>query len=249
MCVYLNSPLFKQYSSSSNEITLYYKLLKHSKQILKNCNLFSHEKEFGSNVNKRKFKGLITISKYSTLHNLKIEIGKKTGFPINTMVMFGCWIGEFYENGEKWERIKRYFVDENTLILFSHYNNSIITNRYLYIYIDISINEIFSGINENQKINDKKLEKLEENEKESKKKISNLELMMGNLTSENIRNKNIISNMTNKNKRLTEDLNKMKEDKEKEKKDSKDCDDKFKIEKNNIKGKMIEEWRKEKIKY
>ena len=245
MCDYLNSPLFKQYSSSSDEITLYYQLLKHSNQILKNCNLFSHEKEFGSNVNKQKFKGLITISKHSTLHDLKIEIGKKTGFPINTMVMFGCWIGEYYENGKKWERINNYFVDENTLILDSHYNNSIITNRYLYIFIDISINEIFSGINENQKINDKKLEKLEENEKESKKKISNLEFMMGNLTSENIRNKNIISNMTNKNKRLTEDLNKMKEDKEKEKKDSKDCDDKFKIEKNKIKGEMIEEWRKE----
>ena len=170
MCDYLNSPLFKQYSFFSDEITLYYQLLKHSNQILKNCNLFSHEKEFGSNVNKQEFNGLITISKYSTLHNLKIEIGKKSGFPINTMVMFGCWDGEYYKNGEIWERIKRYFVDENTLILDSHYNNSIITNRYLYIFIDISINEIFSGINENQKINDKKLEKLEENEKESKEK-------------------------------------------------------------------------------
>ena len=120
MCDYLNSPLFKQYSSSSKEITLYYQLLKHSNQILENCSLFSHEKEFGSNVNKQEFTGLITISKYSTLHDLKIEIGKKTGFPINTMVMFGCWNGEFYEKGEIRERIKYYFVDENTLILHSH---------------------------------------------------------------------------------------------------------------------------------
>jgi len=80
MCDYLNSPLFKQYSSSSNEITLYYKLLKHSNQILENCNLFLYEKEFGSNVNKQKFTGLITIWKYSTLHNLKIEIGKNLDF-------------------------------------------------------------------------------------------------------------------------------------------------------------------------
>ena len=113
MCDYLNSPLFKQYSFFSDEITLYYQLLKHSNQILENCNLFSHEKEFGSNVNKQEFTGLITISKYSTFHNLKIEIGKKSGFPINTMVMFGCWNGEYYKNGEKWEKINNYFVDEN----------------------------------------------------------------------------------------------------------------------------------------
>ena len=238
MCDYLNSPLFKKYSSSSEEITLYYALVKYGYQ-LKNVDLYEYKNEFGSNVNKKEFQGLITISKYSTLQNLKIEISKKTRFPINTMVLFGYWAGEYYdEDGLNWERINDYYIDENTLILNSHYNSPILTNRYIYIYIDISRNEIFSGINENQINSDKTIEKLKENEKEHKEKIANLELMMNNLNSENIQNKKTILNITNKNKILTEMSNKVQEEKKKQEKDRKECNDKFKKEKNSIKDIM-----------
>ena len=59
---YSNSPIFKQYSSSSNEITLYYQLMKYFPQF-KDGGLYTYKNEFGSNVNKENFRGLITISK------------------------------------------------------------------------------------------------------------------------------------------------------------------------------------------
>ena len=245
MCDYLNSPLFKKYSSSSNEITLYYQLLKLNSQF-KNSGLAAYKNEFSSNVNKNEFSGLITISKNSTLYNLKIEISKITGFPIKTMVGLGCLEGEYYDEfGDKWERINPYYIDENILILNSHYNNSMVAYRYIYIYIDITRDEIFSSINENQINNDKTIKKLEEKEKENKNKISKLELIMENLTSENNQNKKKISIITNENKRLTELNDKRQEEKKKHEKNSKDCNDKFKIEKNNIKNKMTENWKKE----
>ena len=236
MCDYLNSPLFKKYSSSSNEITLYYQLLKLNNQF-KNSGLAAYKNEFSSNVNKNEFSGLITISKNSTLYNLKIEISKITGFPIKTMVGFGCLEGEYYDEfGDKWERINPYYINENILILNSHYNNSMVAYRYIYIYIDITRDEIFSSINENQINNDKTIKKLEEKEKENKNKISKLELIIENLTSENNQNKKKISIITNENKRLTELNDKRQEEKKKHEKNSKDCNDKFKIEKNNIKN-------------
>ena len=147
MCDYSNSPLFKKYSPSSNEITLYYQLLKQNHQF-KNSFLDYYENEFSSNVNKNEFSGLITISKNSTLYKLKIEISKKTRFPIKTMVGFGFLKGEYYDEfGVKWERITPYYIDENILILNSHYNNSMVAYRYIYIYIDITRDEIFSSIN------------------------------------------------------------------------------------------------------
>ena len=235
---YSNSPIFKQYSSSSNEITLYYQLMNYFPQF-KNGGLHAYKNEFGSNVNKENFRGLITISKWSTLRNLKIEISKKTGFPLNTMVSFGYWGGEYYdESGVKWEKVIYYIINENIFISNNYYNNSIITNRYIYIFIDIGRDEIFSGINKNQIINDKKIEELEKNEKESKVKITNLELMMNNLNFENNQNRKKISNITNENIRLTENINKVQEERRKHEKDSKNCCDKFKIEKNKIKYKI-----------
>ena len=242
---YRDSPLFTQYSPTSNEITLYYQLLKFNPQF-EDAGLYVYKDEFGSNVNKKNFQGLITISKQSTFQNLKIEISKKTRLPLNTMVLFGYWGGDYYdEYRRKWEKIIYYYINENELILNSHYNNEIVTNRYIYIIIDIEKDVIFSEINKNQMINDKKLEKMEENEKESKEKISNLEFMMKKLTSENNQNKRKISSITNENKRLTENINKAQEERIKHEKDSKDCFDKFKIEKNNIKDKMFENWKKE----
>ena len=245
---YSNSPIFKQYSSSSNEITLYYQLMKYFPQF-KDGGLYTYKNEFGSNVNKENFRGLITISKWSTLRNLKIEISKKTGFPLNTMVSFGYWEGEYYdESGVKWANVIDYNINENIAIFYSNYNSSIITNRYIYIFIDIDRDEIFSGINKNQIINDKKIGELEKNEKESKVKIINLELMMNNLTFENNQNRKKISNITNENIRLTENINKAQEERRKHEKDSKNCCDKFKTEKDKIKYKMIEDWKKEIIK-
>ena len=167
---YRDSPLFTKYSPTSNEITLYYQLLKFNPQF-KNAGLHAYKNEFGSNVNKKNFQGLITISKQSTFQNLKIEISKKTRLPLNTMVLFGYWGGDYYdESRTKWENIIYYYINENELILNSHYNNEIVTNRYIYIYIDIRKDEIFSEINKNQIINDKKLEKMEEMKKKVRKR-------------------------------------------------------------------------------
>ena len=240
---YLNSSLFNQYSPLSNEITLRYSLTKY---ICDEQDATLNENEFSSIVQKNNFDGYITISKHSTLKDIKIEINKKTGFPINTMVGFGYWLGETYdENGKKWENFRYYNINENTLILHSRYNNEIITKRYVYIFIDTSEDEIFLRINENQIINDKTIGELKEKEKKNKKKISKLELKMNELTSENYTNKIKISNITKENKRLTEINDKVQEERRKHEKDSKDCNDKFKIEKNNIKDKMITDWEKE----
>ena len=245
MTNYLNYPLFNQYSPLSKEITLYYSLIKYICDE-QDAGLYAYENEFSSNVQKNNFEGYITISKYSTLKDIKIEINKKTGLPINTMVGFGYWIGETYdENGKEWENFRYYNKNENTLILHSRYNNEIITKRYVYIFIDTSEDEIFLRINENQIINDKTIGELKEKEKENKKKISKLELKMNELTSENYTNKIKISNITKENKRLTEINDKVQEERRKHEKDSKDCNDKFKIEKNNIKDKMITDWEKE----
>ena len=58
---------FKNYSSSSSKITLYYKLGKYipSAGTFTDINLNAYKNEFSSNVNKDKFKGYITISKNS----------------------------------------------------------------------------------------------------------------------------------------------------------------------------------------
>ena len=239
---------FLIYSSSSIDIILFYKLDKYIENVrrFQPINLDRYENEFGSNVKKDKFSGYISISKSSKLKDIKSEVSKQTGFPTNTMVGFGYWGGqECDENGKKWTNVNHYVVDENMLILDSHYNSSIITDRYVYIYIDINKNQIFSSINDNQIINDKKLGELKEKEKENKEKITKLEIKINELCSENHQNKVKISNITNENKKLTELNKKVQEEKRKQEQDRKDCNDKFKIEKNNIKDKMIEEWKME----
>ena len=107
---YLNDKdKFKNYSSSSNEITLFYQLEKYipdNNNRFTKINLDAYQEEFSSNVNKDKFEGYITISKYSYLFEIKTKVSEKTGFPINTMIKFGIWGGEEYDrNGEKWTMV------------------------------------------------------------------------------------------------------------------------------------------------
>ena len=126
---------FKQYSPSSNEITLYYKLEKYlplADQFTK-INLDAYEKEFSSNVQKKNFNGYITVSKYSNLKTIKSKVSEKTGFPLDTMIKFGIWGGEEYDQKmKKWTNVQDYYVDENSLIANSHYNSSTVTDRYIY---------------------------------------------------------------------------------------------------------------------
>lgn len=144
---------FKKYSPSSNEITLKYSLDKYipNAKNFEKINLDAYEHEFGSNVNKDNFAGYITILKNSTFRKLKKLIRKKTGFPLETMIGFGKWGGEECdENGKVWTMVDRINIDENSLISNSIYNSSIMTNRYIYIYIDMNRDKMFSKINEDK---------------------------------------------------------------------------------------------------
>ena len=237
---------FKKYSPSSDEITLKYRLEKHIPNVehFQKINLDAYENEFSSHIHKDKFDGFITISKKSTLREFKRIVSERTGFPINIMVGFGKWGGEEYdENGELWTIVAKYYIDENTPISQTHYNNAKITNRYIYIYIDITRDEIFSSINDNQIVNDKKFEKYEEEKKEDKEKINKLELKMDKLSFENSQNKIKISTIIKENRLLTERNKKEQERKQKHEKDKQDCNNEFKKEKNTIKDKKLNEWK------
>ena len=189
MSTQADSLTFKKYSSSSNEINLHYNLDKYipNAKHYEKINLDAYEHEFGSNINKDNFNGYITISKNSTFIEFKKLISEKTGFPVETMVGFGVWDGEECdESGKIWTNVNRIDIDENTLISNSRYNSPVITERYIYIYIDMDRDKMFSKINENQIKNDKKYKQLEEKEKENKKKITKLEQNLNDLKSENI---------------------------------------------------------------
>ena len=82
---------FKNYSYSSNQITLYYKLEKYIPNVgqFQKINLDAYKNEFSSHIHKKNFDGYITISKFSTLHDFKNLVSERTGFPIDTMVGFG----------------------------------------------------------------------------------------------------------------------------------------------------------------
>ena len=239
---------FKNYSASSDEITLRYELAKYilTTEHFTKMNLDAYEKEFSSNVNKDKFEGYVTINKNSTLLNLKSKISEKTGFPVDTMIKFGIWGGEEYDNEmTKWTMVQDYWENEYLPIANSRYNSPTITNRYVYIFIDISRNQIFSSINNNQLKNDQKINELKEEGKKSQNEISDLKRKMDELTSENFRNKQNITNLTEENetyKKRQEEEEKSKQEQEMKKKN---CNDEFIKDKNSIKSKKFEECKKE----
>ena len=247
---YLNDEdKFKNYSSSSNEITLFYKLEKYipdNNNRFTKINLDAYQEEFSSNVNKDKFEGYITISKYSYLFEIKTKVSEKTGFPINTMIKFGIWGGEEYDrNGKKWTMVSDYNVDEYIKINDSHYNSSTITNRYVYIFINKSNDIIFSSINDNQIKNDKKIEQLKKEGQKSMNEISDLKRKIDNLNFENSRNKRNIDDLTEENETYRKKQKEEEERKRVEEKNIKNCNDEFIRDKNSIKNKKYEECKKE----
>ena len=239
---------FLEYSTSSNEITLQYKLDKHIPDAkgFTRINLDAYEQEFSSNINKDKFFGYITISKNATFKNLKSLISELTGFPDNTMVRFGYWGGrETDENGKIWTIVSDYFINDNTLIMNSRYNDSKIENRYIYIFIDKNNDKIFSMVNDNQIKNDKKIEKLNEEGKKRMKTISKLQDKIYRLDTENDENKREIKNLKRENKILTSQKEKEQERKKEKEKKRNTVNEEFKREKNDIKSKKMEEYKKE----
>ena len=239
---------FKNYSIFSNEITLRYELNKYSPLpcFSKKIYLDAYKNEFSSNVNKDQFVGYITISKNSNLYNLKSKISEKTRFPVDTMIKFGIWGGEEYDFFMKKKTIVQdYYVNEYLLIANSHYNSPTITNRYVYIFIDISRNQIFSSIYNNQLKNEKKINELKEESQKSQNEIYDLKRKMDELNSENFRNKQNIINLTEENKTYR----KRQEEEEKSKREQemkrKNCNDEFIKDKNSIKNKKFEECKKE----
>ena len=239
---------FKKYSSSSNKITLRYKLSKYipkSERFTK-INLDAYEKEFSSNINKDNFKGYITISKNSCLHDIKTKVSKKTGFPIDTMKYFGIWGGvEYDEFGEEWTIIKEYNVKGYTRMYDGRYNSPIVTNRYVYIFIDISNNEIFSSINDNQIKNDRKINQLKEDSQRSKNESSDLRSKINKLYSENSRNKQDINDLTEENENYRKKQEEEEERRRQEIINIKNFNDEFIKDKNDIKNKKYEECKKE----
>ena len=154
--------VFQKYSPSSNELTLHYKLDKYipNSKHFEPINLDAYGDELSSIVNKDKFSGYITVSKNISLKQFKKNISEITGFPIDTMVGFGIWGGnECDENGEEWTIVNPINIDENTLISNTCYNDKTIQKRYIYIFIDINKNQIFSSVNDNQIKNEKNLMK------------------------------------------------------------------------------------------
>ena len=130
------------------------------------------------------------------------------------------------------------------IISQTRYDNSLIDNRDVYIYIDIKRNQTFSYINDNQILNDKVIDEIKEESKEDKKKMSELEIKVDELNSENEKNKRIISKISKDNRILTE-KNKEEEDrKRKHEKDKKNCKDDFEKEKHKIKNEKVEGWKK-----
>ena len=238
---------FLKYSSSSNEITLFYKLVKYIPGCDQNTpiNLNRYENEFGSNVKKQNFSGYITISKSSTLGQFKQKVSEMTGFPLGTMVGFGYKVGkECDENGKEWNIVGKINYNDNMIISQTRYDSSLIDNRDVYIYIDIKRNQTFSYINDNQILNDKVIDEIKEERKEDKKKMSELEIKVDELNSENEKNKRIISKISKDNRILTE-KNKEEEDrKRKHEKDKKNCKDDFEKEKHKIKNEKVEGWKK-----
>ena len=239
---------FKKYSSSSNKITLRYQLLKYfpKSDEFTNIGLDAYEEEFCSNINKDNFEGYITISKDSYLYDIKSKVSKKTGFPIDTMTCFGIWGGEKYDKfGKRWTTINEYNVDDETTIYDSHYDSSIITNRYVYIFIDISNNEIFSSINDNQIRNDRKINQLKEDSQRSKNEISDLRSKINKLYSENSRNKQDINDLTEENENYRKKQEEEEERRRQEIINIKNFNDEFIKDKNDIKNKKYEECKKE----
>ena len=239
---------FKKYLSSIDKITLHYELIKYfpKSERFTEISLDAYEKEFSSNINKDNFKGYITISKNSCLHDIKSKVSQKTGFPIDTMKYFGIWGGvEYDEFGEEWTIIKEYNVKGYTRIYDSHYNSPIVTNRYVYIFIDISNNEIFSSINDNQIKNDRKINQLKEESQRSKNEISNLRRKIDKLYFENSCDKQNIDDLTEENENYRKKQKEEEKRRRQEEKNIKNFNEEFIKDKNDIKNKKYEECKKE----
>ena len=86
---------FKNYSSSSETITIYYKLDKHfsNYQEGRDISLNTQADEFISIIDKDYFSGYETFKKSDTLNEVKKRISEKSGFPIETMIGFGKYGG------------------------------------------------------------------------------------------------------------------------------------------------------------
>ena len=136
---------FRNYSEDSNEITLYYTLVKHNSKNKKwtNISLYAYEQQFGSQI-KKNFDGYETFNKSDTLYEIKKKVSQKTGFPIETIIKFGTYSGKEYGPNEKlYIIVSNYDVDDKTMIMNSHYNKSTVEDRHVYLFIDPSSSKIF----------------------------------------------------------------------------------------------------------
>ena len=163
------------------------------------------------------------------------------------MVSFGYWVGrETDENLEIWTNIiENNDINDKTLIMNSRYNDSKIENRYIYIYIDKNNNQIFSTVNDNQIKNDKNIEKLSEEGKERMKEIFHFEEKINRLNTENDENKREIKNLKKENNILTSMKEKEQERKKEKEKMINTVNEELIKEKNGIKSKKMEEYKKE----
>ena len=242
---------FKLYDGNSNEITIYYNLEKY----IENCerwtkiNLDAYANEFSSIINKDNFHGYETFNKSDTLKEIKKRVSEKTGFPIETIIKFGKYGGQEYDDKQKkWTIVEYYTTDENILIGESIYNSIKIDDRKVYIYIDPSKSEIFASINKNQikndvKINDmeKKMSNLNRENKQAKQEINNLKNNQSNLQ----RQVSLLDNENLKLKKKQEEEDKIKK---KIEMNRINCKTAFNQDKNDIKKKVIEDSKKDIIK-
>ena len=154
---------FQKFTPSSVTITIYYQLQKHFNdyQEERETTLEEYAEEFSTMIHKEYFSGYETFDKSNQLYEIKKRISQKTGFPIETMTKFGIYGGQFYgKDGRLRTIVNNYNCSQYITIGNSLYNSQKITDRYVYIFIDVNQKEFFVKLNENQKINDKKLENL-----------------------------------------------------------------------------------------
>ena len=104
-----------------------------------------------------------------------------------------------------------YNVDDKTMIMNSHYNNTNVENRYVYLYIDPSGSKIFESIYKNQILNDKKQKIMENDICILKKENVEKNKIIFDLKNENEIHRNQINDLSKK----KENLRKKQEEEEK----------------------------------
>ena len=238
---------FRNYSEDSNEITLYYRLVKHNSEIKEwtNISLYAYKQQFGSQI-KKNFDGYETFNKSDTLYEIKKKVSEKTGFPIETIIKFGTYSGKKYGPDEKlYNMVTNYDVDDKTMIMNSHYNNTNVENRYVYLYIDPSGSKIFESINKNQIINDKKQKIMENDICILKKDNAEKNKIIFDLKNENEIHRNQLNDLSKKNENLRKKQEEEEKIKNQKKKDIIDCENKFNENKSNIMRNKINDSKKE----